>query len=59
MGILLNVLFFIFGFFIGSISRRIMKKIIDTKKMIKEAEEIVEREKQRKEFKEKFDIEIG
>ncbi len=58
MGILLNVLFFIFGFFIGSISRRIMKKIIDTKKMIKEAEEIVEREKQRKEFKEKFDIEI-
>ena len=58
MGILLNVLFFIFGFFIGSISRRIMKKIIDTKKMIKEAEEIIEREKQRKEFKEKFDIEI-
>lgn len=56
MKILFNILFFVLGFIIGCLTRKVLKKFIETKKMIKKAQEIVDRENKRKEFKEKYDF---
>jgi len=58
MNILMSIITFVIGFVLGVFIRNILEKIIKTKNMIKRAEQIIEEENKRKQFKEKFDIEI-
>ena len=58
MNILMNIIVFVMGFVLGVFTRNILEKIIKTRNMIKRAEQIIEEENKRKQFKEKFDIEI-
>lgn len=58
MNILMNIIAFIIGFVLGVFIRNILEKIIKTRNIIKRAEQIIEEENKRKQFKEKFDIEI-
>lgn len=58
MNILMSIIIFIIGFVLGVFTRNILEKIIKTRNMIKRAEQIIEEENKRKQFKEKFDIEI-
>lgn len=58
MNILMSIITFVIGFVLGVFTRNILEKIIKTRNMIKRAEQIIEEENKRKQFKEKFDIEI-
>lgn len=58
MKFLIGIIMFVIGFVLGVFTRNILMKVISIKRKIKLAEEIVEREEQRKAFKEKYDIDI-
>lgn len=58
MNILMSIITFVIGFVLGVFTRNILEKIIKTRNMIKRAEQIIEEENKRKQFKEKYDIEI-
>lgn len=58
MKFLIGIIMFVIGFALGVFTRNILMKVMNVKRKIKLAEEIVEREEQRKAFKEKYDIDI-
>lgn len=58
MKFLIGIIMFVIGFVLGAFTRNILMKVMSIKRKIKLAEEIVEREEQRKAFKEKYDIDI-
>lgn len=58
MKFLIGIIMFVIGFVLGVFTRNILMKVMSIKRKIKLAEEIVEREEQRKSFKEKYDIDI-
>lgn len=58
MNFLIGIIFFIIGFILGVFTRNILMKIIQINNKIKQAERIIAEEEKRKQFKEKFDIEI-
>lgn len=58
MKFLIGIIMFVIGFVLGVFTRNILMKVMSIKRKIKLAEEIVEREEQRKTFKEKYDIDI-
>lgn len=58
MKFLIGIIMFVIGFVLGVFTRNILMKVMSIKRKIKLAEEIVEREEQRKAFKEKYDIDI-
>lgn len=58
MNFFIGIIFFIIGFILGVFTRNILMKIIQINNKIKQAERIIAEEEKRKQFKEKFDIEI-
>lgn len=58
MNFFIGIIFFIIGFVLGVFTRNILMKIIQINNKIKQAERIIAEEEKRKQFKEKFDIEI-
>ncbi|MGN0973409.1 MAG: hypothetical protein ACI4OT_01565 [Bacilli bacterium] len=58
MNFFIGIIFFIIGFILGVFTRNILMKMIQINNKIKQAERIIAEEEKRKQFKEKFDIEI-
>ena len=58
MNFLISILSFILGWLLGIYTRNILIKIININNKIKMAEKIIAEEQKRKEFKQKYDVDL-